>query len=253
MSDIQPVLDGAPTEPAPEADPFDTGADTFPRSYVEKLRNEAADYRTKYAPYRDTFGDEIDPDVKDYLLDLNRLLISPDKKAAVSELRDLLKTLDPDSAEGKAVEAAIDDAIDPDAPLTLKQWEKYEAGRAAKNKAEQDVASIYDEAKALSTPWANYDKDGDQYGDVPSLLFVATTKFKGDLKAAHDFREQRFTSAVNAEVERRLGEIKTGASKWAPVIVSSTTPAQESESPKTFSEARKRANSRLAKILDGGI
>lgn len=249
MSDISaPAGEPAATDaPAAEVDPFDTGADSFPRSYVEKLRNEAADYRTKYAPYRDTFGD-VDPNVQEYLLDLNRQLIQ-DPKAAVAELRDLLKQLDPDSAEGQAVQAKLDEIPD-DKPLTVKEWKAIQAKEQAVADEKAGVQSIKDKAKALDP---SYDSAADEYGDLASLLFIATHKTNGDLEKAHALRAERFSAAVDAVVEERLAEIKSGARKWAPVQAIGASPIIESEPPKTFADARKRANARMEKLLSSGL
>ena len=249
MSDIsEPAGEPAATNAsAAEADPFDTGADSFPRSYVEKLRNEAADYRTKYAPYRDTFA-EVDESVQEYLLDLNRQLIQ-DPKGAVAELRDLLKQLDPDSAEGQAVQAKLDE-IPEDKPLTIKEWKAIQEREQAVAAEKQGVQSIKDTAKSLDP---SYDADTDKYGDLASLLFIATHQTNGDLEKAHALRSERFNTAVDAEVEKRLAEIKSGARKWAPVQAVGASPVIESEGPKTFADARKRANARMEKILAGGV
>jgi len=244
-ADSVPVTDAPPAEPAGDVDPFDTGADSFPRSYVEKLRNEAADYRTKYAPYRDTFGD-VDPTVQEYLLDLNRTLIQ-DPKAAVAELRDLLKQLDPDSAEGQAVQATLDEIPD-DKPLTLKEFRELQAKEQAAEAEKQGIEQIKATAKSLDP---SYDAATDEYGDLASLLFIASHKTGGDLQKAHELRAERFNSAVEAEVEKRIAEIKSGARKWAPVQATGTSPAEEPDTPKTFADARKRANARMERIFSG--
>lgn len=233
-----------PTTPA-EPDIFDTGADSFPRSYVEKLRSEAADYRTKYAPYRDAY-EGVDVDVQEYLLDLNKQLLT-DPKAAAAELRELLSRIDPDSAEGKAVQAVVDE-IPEDKPLTLAEWKKIQKAETDKAAAEQGINSIYDTAKSLDP---SYDKDKDEYGDLASLLYIATSKTGGDLEKAHALRSERFNTAVEAEVEKRLADIKSGARKWAPVTANGASPIEEKNEPKTFSDARKRAEQRIGRILQG--
>lgn len=241
-----PVTDAPPTgEPVAEADPFDTGADTFPRSYVEKLRNEAADYRTKYAPYRDTFGD-VAPEVQEYLLDLSKQLIT-DPKAAAAELRDLLKTIDPNSAEGQAVQATLDE-IPEDKPLTLKEFRELQAKEQAIEAEKQGIEAIKTTAKGLDP---SYDAASDEYGDLASLLFIATHKTDGDLQKAHELRVERFNKAVDAVVEQRLAEIKSGARKWAPVQATGASPAEEPDAPKTYAEARRRAQARAARFLSG--
>lgn len=247
MSDVsEPVVEAAPVDVS-EPDLFDTGADTFPREYVEKLRSEAASYRTKYQPYRDAFTD-VDPSVQEYLLDLNRQLIQ-DPKGAVAELRDLLKQLDPDSAEGQAVQAKLDE-IPEDKPLTVKEWKAIQERERAIEAEKQGVQSIKDTAKGLDP---SYDSATDEYGDLASLLFVATHKTNGDLQKAHELRSERFNAAVEAVVEQRLAEIKSGARKWAPVQAVGESPVIESEGPKTFADARKRANARMEKLISGGL
>jgi hypothetical protein len=241
----------APAEPVEAQDLFDAGADSFPREYVEKLRNEAADYRTKYAPYRDTFGEAGD-DVRDYLLELNGLLLSPDKAAAATELRDLLKHLDPESPEAEAVKEAIEELPDDDTPLTMKQWKDIQLKEATETKEKEGIESIYSTARELSTDWANYDKDTDNFGDMAALLFVATNQTKGDLSAAHALREERYNKTVEDEVERRLGEIKSGNRKWAPVISGGGSPTEEPNTPKTWEDAAKSAKRRIAAIIEGG-
>lgn len=247
MSDVsEPVVDAAPVEGS-EPDLYDTGADTFPREYVEKLRGEAASYRTKYQPYRDTFG-EVDESVQEYLLDLNRQLIN-DPKGAVAELRDLLKQLDPDSVEGQAVQAKLDE-IPEDKPLTIKEWKAIQDREKSAEAEKQGVQSIKDKAKSLDP---SYDSASDEYGDLASLLFIATHKTNGDLDKAHALRSERFNTIVDAEVEKRLAEIKSGARKWAPVQAVGASPVIESEGPKTFADARKRANARMERLISGGL
>lgn len=248
-ADVTPATSAEPAAPQAEVDLFDDAAvTTFPREYVEKLRREAGDYRTKYAPFRDTF-DGADEDVQEYLLGVNRMLLTPgDKTDAIAELKDLLKHLEPNSEAAEAVEAKLDE-IDEDAPLTLRQWNEIQAKKSEKEKGEADIATIYSTAKALDP---SYDKDGDEYGDLASLLFIASNKTKGDLGAAHKLRADRFSAAVEAEVERRLGDIKTGARKWAPITSTGDAPIEPKDEPKTYAEARKRGDSRIARILQQG-
>lgn len=238
-------------DPGTEVDIFDDATiDSFPRQYVEKLRGEAASHRTKYAPFRDVF-EGADPEVTEYLLSVNQLLLSPDKAAAVTELRDLLKHLDPEGAAAAVVQDKIDE-FDPKAPLTYEQFQVIQAKEQAKKDEAAGLDAIHNEAKALSTEWANYDKDADEYGDLASLLFIASHKTKdGDLSKAHALRAERFEKSVNAEVERRLADIKTGARKWAPITATGSTPIEPKDEPKTYADARKRGDSRIARILAG--
>lgn len=62
----QPAPQDPPAPQEPQVDILEQelpeGQDAFPRSYVEQVRQEAAKYRTKYKPFRDTFGDEVQED-----------------------------------------------------------------------------------------------------------------------------------------------------------------------------------------------
>lgn len=49
-----------PEHPAPETPPAETPAETFDREYVEKLRKEAASYRTRAKEIEDTKAAELD-------------------------------------------------------------------------------------------------------------------------------------------------------------------------------------------------
>src|SRR5213078_902491 len=71
-----PAPEATPAEPAgataPEPaatadDPWDTGAAQFDRPYVTKIRNEAANLRERFAPFRDTFEDMDQEDQQAWL------------------------------------------------------------------------------------------------------------------------------------------------------------------------------------------
>lgn len=241
--------EGAP--PAAEADPFENAAtETFPRAYVEKLRNEAAKYRTDYAPYRDTFGD-ADEDLRDYVLnDIVKPLLT-DPASALDELYGIVERIhDANKTVPKWLEKQItqaEDAVDPDAPLTLKQWEGIQAKKAADEAQANGLKEIMSATTALGYP-ANA-KD-DPNGDLASLFAISTNHTKGDLQKAHEIRVNRFNEAVEAALEVRLQEIKDGARKWPAVSTTGSSPAEAKDEPKTFAEARKRAGLRLDKYFE---
>lgn len=262
MSDLAPQGDAPVAEPvvapeaapaaAPEADPFENAAtETFPRSYVEKLRNEAAEYRTKYAPFRDAFG-EVDEDLRDYVLnDIISPLLSDSPAAALDELYGVVERIhNANKTVPKWLEkqiAAVEDEIDPDAPLTLKQWESIQAKKAEEEATQTGLREIMTATTALGYP-AN-PKD-DKFGDLASLFAISTNHTKGDLQKAHEIRQARFNEAVEQALEERLQAIKTGAVKWPAVSTSGSSPAEAKDEPKTFAEARKRANARMDKWMD---
>jgi hypothetical protein len=241
--DAAPVTDAPAVETAPEVDPFDSGADSFPRDYVEKIRHEAAEYRTKYAPYRDTF-EGASPEQQTYLLDVNRLILT-DPAAAAAELRELASILGgtPDEIQEAVEQFASDEPVvaDDDKPLTLAEWKAIQAQEAAKAEREAGVQAIIAEANSLGYAHG----DADEYGDTAALLYIASHKTGGDLAKAHELRSQRFAEAVQAEVDKQIEEIRSGARKWAPVSQGgAAAPAEAADSPKTFADARKRARAR---------
>lgn len=263
MSDIStdaPVVDApvadAPVADAPaaEVDIFDDAAtQTFPREYVEKLRRENAEVRTKYAPFRDTFSD-VEEDLRDYVLnDIVRPLLT-DPASALDELYGIVERIhNSNQTVPKWLEKQIEkaeEAVDEDKPLTVAEWKaiqaKEEAAKAEETKRTEGLKAIMDATTALGYPSTPAD---DPYGDLASLFAISTNHTKGDLQKAHELRVNRFNEAVEAAVTAKLEEIKTGAIKWPAVSSTGTSPAEEKQEPKTFSEARKRANSRLDRFF----
>lgn len=239
------AVDTAPvqTEVA-EADLFDDpDLDRFPREYVEKLRAEAADYRTKYQPYRDTFNGVEDPDVLDYVLDLNKKLLSDDKSEWVAEVKELLKSLDPADAEALSDATGITpgtDEDDLDRPLTRRELMEERQREEAQAAEKAGIAKIHNELKDLGYAQGREDK----YGDTAAVISLASLHTGGDLQKAHQLRAERFATAVEEAVNAKLEEIRSGSAGF-PAMSSGSSAGQIIEGPKTFADAKKRAHARL--------
>lgn len=238
------ALPGADTLPTGDPDPFETGADRFDRSYVEKLRNEAADYRTKYAPYRDLYGD-LDEDIREYVLELNRSLLSPDKSRFVEEVKGLLAAIEggDEPAPATTPPAAADDDLD--RPLTRRELEQLRAQEEQAKREQAEMQRIHDELNSLGYVPA----DKDEYGDTAAVIAMAVNRYGGDLNKAHAARAERFQKAVDEAVAARLDAIRSGAEPYPPQSTATgASPAGEPdaipEGDDIFAWARKRANSR---------
>lgn len=266
MSDIQPDLGGEPTGDAAGAaeaaavedflDSLDLSAESFPREYVEKIRNEAASYRTKYAPYRDIFG-EVPDEVREYILnDVVAPLVSATPGTALDELYDLVERIHSIdntkprwAQQAEAVGAAEPTTVAPtkppvddeNTPLTKAEWKRIQAEEAQAERERNAVEEILAGAESLG-----YHRTGELGDDMASLLYLSTHVTKGDINKAHEIRLQRFNEAVEAAVEARIADLRSGASKWPPVSTSGQSAIPEgAASPKTFAEAAARAKKRL--------
>lgn len=222
--------------PAGDVDPFDVeGTDTFDRSYVEKLRNEAAERRTALKPYEEVFG-QYDDGSRDLLLGLARDLGGDEatQQAAALRMVDVAKELLGDKfpgAEGAAPE------VDPNAPLTRADLEKIEADRQTAAREKADIDGVLAEIKELGYADGSIDR--------AMLLHAAQHETKGDLQAAHAKVEAHRQSIIDGYVE----SVRAGAEKF-PSLTTSTGGAAPADvtgkAPSTFKEARKALQLRLA-------
>lgn len=197
-TDPAPATEAAPVDPAPPADPpaaddvdlfeADPTADSFPRAYVERLRSEAAARRTEAKAFAEAFEGYSDED-RGTLLDLARTLRTDPASAAEwmrSQAEALLAGADPAGAGDEEPEAEVD----PDAPLTAAQLERYLADREARREREAAEAKALDdivsEAKGLGFDPATNRRE------YLALLDVANNETAGDLaKAAEVLRAER--------------------------------------------------------------
>lgn len=250
--DVSQAPDPAPAQsqtPSPEADPrpttevdpFDAGADTFPREYVERLRQENASLRVASKPWRETF-EGVDEDVQEYALSLVHNLLR-DQPAFVQEAQELLKHLSPEEVVDAIEEATGENIEDLDRPLTRRELDKIEAERKAAAEEEAAIAGIHEELRGLG--YAPGEED--VFGDTTAVIAMAVNHFKGDLKAAHQARIDRFNEAVEAALAQRLDDIRAGSAQWPPQSSGGASPPPSgSETPKTWADASARARARLS-------
>jgi DivIVA domain-containing protein len=187
MSDLAPevvaeapeVFEAAPEVEAPvvdapvvdEGDPFDNEETTqFDRAYVERLRREAAEHRTKAKTFHESF-DGYQPEEVDVLLDLVREL-NADPKSAAGRLEALVESI----REAYPDEVAAEET----APeyLTRADLERIEAEKQEAKAQEDAVAAIETQAKEFG-----YEKGT---ADYFRLLWTAQNVTGADLAKAHE-------------------------------------------------------------------
>lgn len=231
---------GATAEAEAEADPFDNpDATTFPREYVEKLRQEAAKHRTEAAPFKEAFDGFAEPEVK-FFVDLAQGLKGDDASVEAAAQRMLTTAqsilgIDPNAPKDG-------DAPDPNAPLTRADLDKIEAERTAKAQEAAAVAAVEAEAKELGYA----DPKSADYAD---LMWRAVNTHKGDLKAAHEARAAERQGIIDSY----LADLKEKGQAFPKVPGSNGTgePAADPTggAPKTWAESRKAAESRLGAAI----
>lgn len=125
--------------------------DTFDRAYVEKLRAEAAKYRTALRPFEDAFGDFNDQE-KSFLFGMLQSLNKNPAEGAL-QFRDMAKNILKDDfyadlEDIPVVEAAQDETASTEeaegegqVSLTQEQMQKMLDERDAKAKAEAEAAA----------------------------------------------------------------------------------------------------------------
>ena len=206
------------------------GVDKFDRGYVEKIRGEAAKYRTEYAPFRDAF-DGYESEDRDALL------------ALAKELQE-----NPDAAARRMLEASraiagdkFDDWLNGAEPeyLTPDVLEARLAEREAKQRQEAEVAAIQREAVELG-----YQENSP---DHAKLFWIAANQTNGDLKAADAAIKAERQSIIDAYV----AEVREKGSGFpaTPTQVTGTPSNQgENNTPRTLRDASDRFRDRMAAL-----
>jgi hypothetical protein len=214
-----------------EADPFETGADTFDRSYVEKLRQESASYRTKAKPYEETFGAYSDEDREVWFEAARRFAADPrDGGEYLKQIADAVL------AEYQEQQAADDGPItdENDKPLTVAQYRELREAERAQAEQDAEVARIEKRAADLG-----YDTASEEY---TYLLTVASRLPDGDLEKAH----AKIQAAEEARFQARLDKMKADAegSPTAPSAGAGAAPSGERQL-KTWRDAELASKARL--------
>jgi hypothetical protein len=196
-----------PVTPEPAAeDTFDPNleADQYPKSYVERLRKEAAGYRTRAQEYDDVFGN-IDPQDRQIWLGMARETYRDPKAGA-----EWMAKVSQGVLEGLSPEEAVDAAgaeptQKPDAegaddePLTKAGLEKWYADRRAAEKATEEqeslVRSIVKDAEGLGYK--------ENTADFNNLLWIAVNETGNDLSKAHEVMQASRQAIIDSWVEEK--------------------------------------------------
>lgn len=236
----------APTEETTEEPP---AVETFDRPYVEKLREEAAEYRVRAKEFNEAF-EGYDDDTRAKFLDMARGLNDESRHVEVAnEFVAIGKRV----LEAYGVDVSNLGEVDPNRPLTLKELEAREAKQAEDRAAQESIARIAKEVEELGYAAGS----PDHY----ALLRVAHDDPDGDLKKAHE-RLQASTvekakallaSDDGAELRKGVIEefIKAVKEKQATHLpttpATGVAPADPGDEPVTdFSQTRERMDQWLA-------
>lgn len=213
----------AETAPAAEADVLDDLAgvpeDTkFDAAYVKKLRQEAAQYRTRAKQY-DVFEkyDEQDRQVWTKMAELYQ----QDPVAAAEYMAAIADGV----RKAQAPEAPV---AGDEQPLTASQVQAMLAERDQKAAVAAEQVRIEAEAKSLG-----YEVGSRQY---KYLIQTAIDDTAGDLKAAHEAIEAERQAIIDQYVGGKARD--AAGSPIAPAAGAGTMPSTESAPPKTFRDAK---------------
>ena len=220
--------------PAPEISAPEGGEppapETFDREYVEKLRREAADYRTKYGVYRDAF-DGYDDESREALLSIARDIVANPRNAA-ERMVQVAKGL-----TGEEFESLLND--EGPKPLTQEDLQKEFEKREREKEEQQAIAAVEQEANTLG-----YKQGSADYAD---LMFRAYNDHSGDLKAAHEARE----AAKQAIIDEYLKSKAEGNGSFPPVSTDGAPSTGSDDTPKDFNAARAALLARLSQGSPG--
>lgn len=191
----EPAAPEAPVTEAP-AETVETGetgstdnAETFPRAYVEELRQEAAKYRTKAKQFEafEAYSDE-DRQVWTHLAQT----IMDDPKAGAQLLQDIAKGLTAEEQQELA------EAVGAEEPqyMTMADYKRLQD----EQDMNQRVAAIERDSTALG-----YKLGSTEY---KHLLLVASNETQGNVQAAH----QRIEAQKQAWIDNYLASKESDAS-----------------------------------------
>lgn len=228
---VTPEAGSSAPDVTPEPDSYDTGADSFDRAYVEKLRQESASYRTKakeYEPYAQVFESYEEEDRAVWQEAMRRF--KDDPKDGGEYLRQIADAVLAEYQE-KQEELVTDDQ---DRPLTMAQYTALREAEREKAEKDAEVARIEKTAAGLG-----YDTTSEEY---TYLLTVASRLPDGSIEKAH----AKITAAEEARFEARLAKMQAEAedSPTAPNAGSGAAPSTE-RSLKTWKDAERASKARL--------
>ena len=200
------------------------------------------EYRTSYAPYCDTFG-SADDDVREYLLDLNRMILDLNKRdAAVEELEALLSTMSP--GERKRAEATLEgDTVDLDKPLT-PQGVGEDPGQEGTPMRRRPARSRPSTAGRRPVDGLGQLRQGRRRVRRPRVPALHRhEQDQGRLAEGARAARRALQRRRRGGRERQARSHPHGLGEVGPVRPAGTTVAEEPDTP-TFAEAKRRAMQR---------
>lgn len=226
----------APTTAAPETatevDPFDSpDTDTFDRSYVEKLRNEAAKNRTEAKQYKDAF-EGYDEQSQGVLLNVVNLL-KTDQTAGVKALQEIVQFLSPEDAA--AVTEAVEEATGEIAAPELTVAEQVEAALAERDRTSSEQAKV--DAIISKATELGYPADDPQH---ITLLWIANNQTGGDLDKA----AAKIAESDQAKIDAYIAKKAADNDKFITPS-NGAAPAPGAAKAGGFKDARARVEARL--------
>jgi hypothetical protein len=234
-TDTAPVADpvdaGDVIEPAGDTggdtDPFDAGADTFDRDYVEKLRRENANYRTK-ARELEAFA-AIHPEDRELLGVVFNDLYSGNEEAsgrAAKWLAEQFASLSP--AEQAAVEDALEDAAGNDSgglqtgDLTPEQVQKLIDDALAAKEQEAENAAI---EATISAALDSIGLGGDHPHQYQVLRWIAEGVAPDEAVARYETEKAAYDKAIADKAVEEFLARKQGDAAASPTVTDGSAPA----------------------------
>lgn len=219
----------APPEEAPAPEP-----DMFPRDYVEELRREAAEWRTKYQSYNQKFDGYTD-DEKEALLDY----MFHARRAEAG---------DPESINWlNEMFGADDDALADSAPqfdeATFRQLAREEAERLVQEQQAQQA-----QVQAVHTVQSRAQDLGYEVGsDDYILLLKYANEADGDdpIASGHE-RVQAYKQQI---IDAHLKTIQNQNAQQPNLPRQAGSAPSQASPPRTFEEARNAMHERLTREL----
>jgi hypothetical protein len=204
----------APVAPAVEAPAETAEPTTFPREYVEELRGESANYRTKLREFEAKFEgiNEADRDTFLYLMETYKA----DPAKAAKEMAAIGQAYMDQAGDGEAPADASTKALGPEV-MTV---EKYQQMRQQED-VETQAGQIRRDAEALG-----YKAGSPEYG---YLLGVAKAG-DGDLNKAHAHIEAQHQARIDAFVAQKA----QAAEQFPTAPAEASAPASDARSLKTW-------------------
>lgn len=232
------VIETAPPvvedEPAVEPDPE---PDMFPRDYVEELRREAAEWRTKYQGYNQRF-DGYTEDEREALLDymFHARRAEAGDPESIQWLNEMFGAEDDDPGIPEPPQPQFDEA-------TFRQLAREEAARLVQEQQAQAaqvqaVQTVQTRAQELG-----YEVGSDDY--ILLLKYANEVEADDPIQAGHD-KVQAYKQQI---IQQHLASIQAQNDQIPSIPRDGGQAPSQATAPRTFAEARQAMHERLTREL----